>query len=300
MQSIDNLNRQFGIETSVNFCPGPGGLTVAQMRGAHGTAAIALHGGHVLDYAPEGQRPVLWLSQKAVFAPGKAIRGGIPVCWPWFGPHPDNPELPAHGFARNSLWAVTSTDASEHATSITLGLRDSDETRAVWPHSFGLAIEVTLAESLTVALTTKNTGESPIVCSAALHSYFAISNISSIEIMGLEGTKFRDQLDEERVKSEQSAITFEREVDRVYHDTSSECIIEDPSWGRRVRIAKSGSRSTVVWNPWIAKAARMSDFGDDEYRDMVCVETTNADDDTVTIAPGEIRTLTASLSTVDV
>ena len=298
MQAIEYLNRQFGVETPINFCSGPGGLIVAKLQSAHGTATVALHGGHVVEFTPANQRPVLWLSEKAVFAPGKAIRGGIPVCWPWFGPHPDNPKWPAHGFARTSLWDVTSTDASEHATAITLGLRDSDETQAVWPHPFALSIKITLTESLTVALTTRNTGDSPIVLSAALHSYFAVSHISSIEITGLEGTKFRDQLDEDQIKSEQSAITFEREVDRVYHDTESECIIEDPSWGRRVRIAKSGSRSTVVWNPWIAKAARMSDFGDDEYRAMVCVETTNADSDTIMLAPGEIHTLTARLSAV--
>ncbi|MCB1097587.1 MAG: D-hexose-6-phosphate mutarotase [Verrucomicrobiae bacterium] len=282
--------------SSIQFSSGPGGLSVAHLRCPHGSATVALHGGHVLEYTPKDQRPVLWLSDSAVFAPGKAIRGGIPVCWPWFGPHPENSEMPAHGFARNALWEVQMTHRTENTSSITLGLCDSDETRALWPYPFELTIAITLARSLTVALSAKNTGDADIVCSAALHSYFAISDISNIAITGLEGTAFRDQLDEDRIKSEQTPITFDREIDRVYRDTKAECIIDDSGWERKLHIAKSGSRSTVVWNPWIAKAARMADFGDDEYREMVCVETTNADDDTVTIAPGKTHVLTTELS----
>lgn len=295
MDNIQQLNAEFGIDSALTIREGPGGLTVAALITPSGSAKVALHGGHVLEYTPAGQRPVLWLSDKAVFAPGKAIRGGIPVCWPWFGPHPTNAELPAHGFARNARWEVISTNQDE-TLSITLGLKHSEETLAVWPHPFGLSIKVELSESLTVALTAHNTGTQPIICSAALHSYFAISNISNIRITGLEGAAFRDQIDGNFIKTEVDPIIFDSEVDRVYHDTVSECIIEDSAWERTMRIDKSGSRSTVVWNPWAAKAARMSDFGDDEYRDMVCVETTNADSDTVTISPDEKHMLTAVIS----
>lgn len=295
MSSIQTLNEKFGINSAITFCEGPGGLTVAEMQSPFGSAKVAQHGGQVLEYTPTDQRPVLWLSDRAAFAPGKAIRGGIPVCWPWFGPHPEDSKLPAHGFARNALWDVISTN-SDDSISITLGLKQSEQTPSAWPHSFELSIQVSLASSLEVALTARNTGALPMTCSAALHSYFAMSNISNIRITGLEGTEYRDQLDCDKIKSDKSPITFDREVDRVYHDTTGECLVEDPGWNRSIRIAKAGSRSTVVWNPWIAKAARMEDFGDEEYRAMVCVETTNADDDTITIPPGEKHTLTAIIS----
>ena len=294
MQTIEDLNSQFGRGTMIRFRTGQGGLTVADLTDTQGSTTVALHGGHVLDYTPRDQRPVLWLSKEAEFAPGKAIRGGIPVCWPWFGPHPRNTQLQSHGFARNALWEVVAASGNG-PLSVTLELRDSDTTRALWPHPFVLSIQVELAETLTVALTARNTGDTPIKCSAALHSYFAISDISDIQVTGLEGVRFRDQLDSDRIKVEHGPVRFEAETDRVYHDTSSDCIVEDSSWGRTVRVAKSGSHSAVVWNPWIAKASRMHDFGEQEFRNMVCVETTNADADIIHILPGQCHTLTAIL-----
>ncbi|MGK0186000.1 MAG: glucose-6-phosphate 1-epimerase [Verrucomicrobiales bacterium] len=300
MSEIDRLNSLFGIDPFLQFCAGPGGLTIAKMSSPQGTSTIALHGGHVLEYTPTDQQPVLWLSKKAVFSSGKAIRGGIPVCWPWFGPHPENPEFPAHGIARTSAWEViaTANDGSDRI-SLTLLLRSDQSLNSDcsdWPHPFELTIEITLAESLRVALTAHNTGELPMTCSAALHSYFAISNIANIRITGLEGTAYRDQLDADQIKKDDQPITIEAEFDRVYHDTQSTCVITDSSWNRAIHVAKSGSQSTVVWNPWIEKAKRMADFGDQEYLEMVCVETSNADSDAVTISPGESHTLTADLS----
>lgn len=296
MQGIDELNGRFGRGEEVSFGSGSGGLAVAALSNRHGSAIVSLHGGQVLDYTPRGQRPVLWVSSKAVFAGGKAIRGGIPVCWPWFGPHRGNAELPAHGFARNALWEVAATDGGGQATSISLALHPAEAMRALWPHAFSLTIKVTLAEALQVALSARNTGESPVTCTAALHSYFAVSDINSVQITGLEGVQFRDQLDGDRIKVENGPIRFSGETDRVYRCTTGDCVIEDSGWGRAVRVAKSGSRSTVVWNPWFAKAARMSDFGDAEFRDMVCVETANADDDAVEIGPGRTHTLATSVS----
>lgn len=296
----DELNARFEIEGSLEFVNGPGGSPLVEISTSHGSASVALHGGHVLHYTPYNQKPVLWMSEKAVFSPGKAIRGGIPVCWPWFGPHPSNPELPAHGLARVSNWVVTSTDQNDDSVSIEMELQSDESSLALWPHLFVLTIRITLGKSLNVALTAHNNGGEAMICSAALHSYFAISDISQIQITGLEGTRFRDQLDNDQIKVDHSAITIDQEVDRVYHDTDSTCKIIDSNWKRRITVAKSGSNSTVVWNPWITKSARMADFGDDEYLTMVCVETTNADADTITIRPGEKHTLVAELSAANI
>lgn len=300
MMETDVLNARFEIEGSLEFVNGPGGSPLAKISTSHGSASVALHGGHVLHYTPDNQKPVLWMSERAVFSPGKAIRGGIPVCWPWFGPHPSNPELPAHGLARVSNWVVTSTDQNDDSVSIEMELQSDESSLALWPHLFVLTIRITLGKSLNVALTAHNNGGEAMICSAALHSYFAISDISQIQITGLESTRFRDQLDNDQIKVDHSAITIDQEVDRVYHDTDSTCEIIDSNWKRRITVAKSGSNSTVVWNPWIAKSARMADFGDNEYLTMVCVETTNADADTITIRPGEKHTLVAELSAANI
>jgi D-hexose-6-phosphate mutarotase len=261
-----------------------------------GKTAVSLQGGHVLSYEPHGQAPVLWVSQLAEFAPGKAIRGGIPVIWPWFGSHPHDSNKPSHGFARRQLWTVQGTRVTGEECQLTLALGDTPDSRAIWPHHFLLTLQVTLGASLLVELTTSNTGRTPFVITQALHSYFSVSQIGQIAITGLEQCAYLDQLDDMRRKRQLGPITFAEEVDRIYIETTGDCLLDDPGFGRKIRVAKRGSGSTVVWNPWLVKAQRMADFGDAEYREMVCIETTNAADDRVTILPGGGHRLTAVIS----
>ncbi|MEZ4513449.1 MAG: D-hexose-6-phosphate mutarotase [Chloroflexota bacterium] len=296
MSDIEQLNTQFGIPGRVAFVEGPGGLPVVEMVNGVGKTAVSLHGGHVLSYMPHDQASVLWMSQLAEFAPGKAIRGGIPVIWPWFGSHPSDSSKPSHGFARRQLWAVQGVEAAGDHRQLTLSLSDSPESRAIWPHHFLLTLQVTLDAALHVELTTSNTGRTPFVITQALHSYFTISEIKNIAITGLEQCAYLDQLDEMRRKRQPGAITFAEEVDRIYIETTGDCVLHDSGLNRSIRVAKRGSGSTVIWNPWVAKAQRMADFGDEEYRAMVCIETTNAADDQVTILPGEGYRLTAVIS----
>ena len=296
MSDIAQLNAQFGVPGRVMFVEGRGGLPVVEMVNGVGKTAVSLHGGHVLSYEPNGQAPVLWMSQLAEFAPGKAIRGGIPVIWPWFGSHPSDSSKPSHGFARRQLWTVQGVEVSGERRRLTLSLSDSPESRAVWPYHFLLTLQVTLDTALHVELTTSNTGRTPFVITQALHSYFAVSHIDNIAITGLEQCAYLDQLDEMRRKRQLGVITFAEEVDRIYIETTGDCVLDDPGLNRKVRVAKRGSGSTVVWNPWVVKAQRMADFGDEEYQEMVCIETTNAADDQVTILPGEGHRLTAVIS----
>jgi glucose-6-phosphate 1-epimerase len=284
---IQDLNARFAIADQASFAAGPGGFPIVSVRNAHADAAIALQGADVTSFQPHGQEHVLFLSRHAVYAPGKAIRGGIPICWPWFGPHPTDPTKPDHGFARTRPWSVLDTTAMpDGATRVRLGLTDDAATRALWPHAFALELTVTVGATLEVTLVARNTGHEPFVCGGALHSYFRVGDATAITIQGLEETAYVDKVDGGRLKVQQGTVTIAGETDRVYTDTTAVCVIVDSTLGRRVTVAKEGSRSTVVWNPWCDKARRLADLGDDEYTEMVCVEVANAGDDTVTVAPG--------------
>lgn len=286
---IATLNQDYGIPGEVHFTSGEGGLTKAVISNRHATAEVYLHGATVTSFQPRGQLPVLWLSPQAVFKPDKAIRGGIPVCWPWFGPHPIDKTKPQHGFARTSEWSVVgAATLPDDSTELRLHLSDTSQTRLLWPHTFRLELCVTVGMQLRVALTTQNTGSQAVQVGCALHSYFSVGDIRQVEIDGLDGCEYIDQPDGNRMKKQAGPVRIREEVDRIYLGASAECLVQDRAMGRSLRVAKSGSRSTVVWNPWSAKAAKLEDFPDEGYLAMVCVETANASDDVRTIEPGAI------------
>ena len=286
------LNREYGIRDQLAFVEGPGGLVWAEINNPYAEAAITLHGGQILSYRPQAHAPVLWLSRKRYFQTGKAIRGGIPVCWPWFGAHPTDAGKPAHGFARTAAWSVNESEQlADGGTRLKLFFAASEETLALWPHRFQLEIEVTVSDILRVKLICTNTGSAPFTCTGALHSYFSLSSISNVVIKGLEECPYLDKVDQGRRKVQEGPISIKRETDRIYTDTTAACTIEDNGLDRRIDITKNGSRTTVVWNPWTDKARRMQDFGDEEYENMVCVETANAAADVITLAPGGTHAL---------
>lgn len=299
MNSIDlaSINQRFALPGHVQFKEGPGGLAVAEIANAHATAMVALQGAHVMTYQPRDQEPVLWLSRYAKFAPGKSIRGGVPVCWPWFGPHPDDASKPAHGFARTVPWEILETSAlPDGATRIRFGLVQTETTRAQWPRPSTAQVVVTVGADLRVELITRNDGNTPFVLGEALHTYFHIGDVADVAIRGLEGCDYLDKVNGFARANQQGAIVIESEVDRVYLNTQADCLIEDRGLKRRIRIAQQGSRSTVVWNPWIEKAEKMGDFGPDGHRGMVCVETANALENVVTVAPGAEHRMLAVIS----
>ncbi len=280
------LNKRFGILNQVVFKP-EGGLTVAVVTNGLATATIALQGAHVMTWAPRGHRPVIWLSRAATLAPGKSIRGGAPVCWPWFGPHQTEPKFPGHGYARTVPWEVIDTQMRPGgATRLTFRLVESEATRVQWPHATPVELHVTVGRTLECELVTRNDGQAPVTIGDALHTYFEVSDVRQVAIHGLGGLPYIDKVDGGERKQQIGPVTIASEVDRVYLDSTADCLIDDPRWRRRIRVSKRGSRSTVVWNPWVDKAAKMGDLGADGYLRMVCVESTNAADDVVTIAPG--------------
>ncbi|WP_165839969.1 D-hexose-6-phosphate mutarotase [Motiliproteus coralliicola] len=269
-----------------------------QLNHSKGQAQICLQGAQVIEFTPANQPPVLWLSNNSRFETGKAIRGGIPICWPWFGDHPTDPTLPAHGFARNSAWTVLASQADDHSTNLTLGLEDNESTRALWPFGFKLELNVRLSQALTLTLTTHNSNRTDIQVSEALHSYFAIDDIHHTQISGLEGSRYQDKLRHGMPVNQQGAVRIRAETDRVYLNHESPLTIDDPGNRRRIEIQKQRSRTTVIWNPWQAKSAAMTDMTDDGYARMLCVESANALDNTLQIPPGGTHSLTTRLESI--
>lgn len=294
---LETLNDKFALPGYLAFRAGEGDLPVADINNHHASAVVALYGGHVLSFQPHGQKPVLWLSRHSRYQPGQPIRGGIPVCWPWFGPHPTDPGLPAHGFARILLWEVLGGEIlPDERTRLRLGLNDSEATRALWPHPFRLEILITVGPALQVDLVVFNPGDKAYNCTGALHTYFNVSQATTIQVYGLEDAAYLDTVDASLQKVQAGPVTISGETDRIYLNTANDCAIEDPHWQRRIHIGKAGSRSTVVWNPWINKSKRLPDFGDEEYTGMVCIEAANTANDVVMVMPAGEHRLSTTIS----
>ena len=281
----------------VRLEPGPGGLERLALSAPEGEAIVTLQGGHVTHFQPRGERPVLWMSAQSRFEPGKPIRGGVPICFPWFGPKAGAPEAPLHGFARILSWTIrTVTPEADGSLRAVLELSAEAAARGGFPRELSLSLAVTVGRSLRMELTARNVDSAAVAFEEALHSYFAVSDVRQARIRGLEGVPYVDKTaGMARQPGASEPIAIAAETDRVYLGTTGTVTIEDPGWKRRIVVAKSGSSTTVVWNPWIAKAKAMPDFGDDEWSGMVCVETANAMDDAVTLAPGASHVMTATL-----
>jgi glucose-6-phosphate 1-epimerase len=278
------------LPSSVHVEPGAGGLPRLVISSRHAAAEMYFHGAHVTAWQPaSASGPVVWLSRKSVFAENKAIRGGVPICFPWFGANAADPKAPAHGIARLRLWTLL--DAQQDAddiVSITMGL-EGDTFRAQY--------RVEIGPSLTLQLQIHNPAQTPFTFEEALHTYFAVQDVRNVTVSGLEDTEYLDKVAGfERRLQPHEPIRFTGETDRVYLNTRAACVIHDPGARRTITISKTGSDTTVVWNPWVDKARAMADFGDDEWPEMVCVETCNVGDYARTLAPGESHTMTAIIA----
>jgi glucose-6-phosphate 1-epimerase len=297
MPDIAALNTHFGVSETITFRRGPGECAVVDITHPQATAQLALQGAHLLTWVPQDEEPVIWLSPTARYAAGHPIRGGIPICWPWFGPHPSHPDFPAHGFARTSPWIVEAARVTDDEVQLRLRLLQTEQTEALWPHACSLSLALRIGRTLRLELVTHNIGVKPVTVSEALHTYFKVKDSRHTRVLGLDGGTYIDKVDGARRKQQSGPIGFSAETDRIYLDSTAECMIEDPGFGRRIRVSKSGSASTVVWNPWQEQAAAMSDFEPLGYLDMVCVESANAADNALTIAPGESHRLSVCFRT---
>lgn len=249
---------------------------------------ISLSGGHILAYQKDGEERI-WMSPKAHLEAGKSIRGGIPVCWPWFGAHPSDESKPAHGFARTSMWTLVDAQDHEDFASVTLGLENS-VANPLFPHDCSLALKVTLTDKLSVELITTNLGSQPIEITQALHTYLPISDLDRATIYGLEGMEYADKLKGfDRATEIRQKVDLKVPTDKVYFDDSNYLILSDDN--RETHIYKQNSATTVVWNPGRETAANMSDIGEENYRGFLCIEAANAMDDKICIKSSESFTL---------
>jgi len=276
-----------------------GGLPRLSVRSPCGTADVYFQGAHVAAWHPAGTRAaVLWTSSKSAFEPGRAIRGGVPICFPWFGP--GEASAPLHGFARVRPWTLV--EAREDAAgAVILEMQlEGSALSPQWPHRFFVTHRISFGAALRMELVVHNPGAEPFTFEEALHSYFGVGDIRSVTVAGLERTDYLDKVGGlARRRQGDEPVSFTGETDRVYLDTRTSCRLLDPAGRREITVTKAGSDATVVWNPWIDKARAMADFGDDEWRKMVCLETCNANVHAVRLAPGESHTMTALIEVRD-
>lgn len=279
------MDTSIGLPPSVTLAPGRGGLPALTIRTPLCDGEIYLHGAHVTRWTPTGSAPVIWTSSQAVFHRDKAIRGGIPLCAPWFAGGPSGNRTPAHGWFRVSEWRLTGVDEEPDAVTVHLGVDGAGASA-----SYAVRFADTLSLSLTVEAT-----QAPLELEEAFHTYFSVSDVRHIAIDGFDGCTYSDKTRGGRVVTQRGPITLEAETDRVYaHDKAASIL--DPGLGRRITVTKSGSLTTVVWNPWADKASAMADFGSDAWPQMVCIETANAMGDAISLPVGSSHTMTALIA----
>ncbi len=268
-----------------------GEVTVAN---AAAWGSVTHHGAQVLSWAPRGAADVLWVSDNAVFSRGVAIRGGIPVCFPWFGAGRTGDLLPAHGFARISDWQLDSVEEDTDSTTVVHVLGTGDAPATSFGHDFRAIATARFADTLEVSVEVANLGTSPFTYEIALHTYLAVGDVTAIRIEGLDGAAFIDKvLGVEAVQS--GAVTIDSEIDRIYSSAGRVHLV-DPLLERTIVVDKSGSEATVIWNPWVDRARALDDFGDDEWRSMVCIETAAIGSSAVLLGPGDTHTIATTIS----
>jgi glucose-6-phosphate 1-epimerase len=261
------------------------GYPVYVIEHARAKARVALHGAQVLEWTPTGESPVIYLSPDAVFKEGKAIRGGVPICWPWFNAHPSDASKPSHGFARTRFWNLMEIVSNADGVMMKMETWSDEASRALWPFEFRLQLTVTMGKTLKLVLETLNLGEVPFVVGEALHAYLKVGDVSKVSVEGLEDADYLDTVGERVMRSQKGAVEFDREVDRQYV-SSDRITLVDESLGRKMEISKRGSGTTTVWNPWVDRARELGDLPDEDYKEFVCVEPANAGPTVVTVPPG--------------
>jgi len=304
-QTIDLLSQRFANIAGVSFSV-RNELGLIRIDNPYANAEILLQGAQLITFALRDQQPVVWNSPLAGFKKGVSSRGGIPVCWPWFGDAARNPkamhtqligtELPAHGFVRGIDWQLEAINTVADATEVVLSLDIDASTHPAWSFATHLIVTHCIGPTLTTTFSIENRDARAFCFSTALHTYFAVSDIDSVSVEGFDGCRYVDALDDWKIKKQSAEIVIEREVDRIYLGTPSRSVIHDAGWQRDVIVETQGSRSAVVWNPWTTKAKRLSDFASDAYGDMLCIETANVMDDIISLAPGVTHRLGVAIT----
>jgi glucose-6-phosphate 1-epimerase len=297
--AILESHRRFEIPGIAEVVEGNGALPKVRITSPEVVGEMYLHGAHVTSWNPTGGEEVLFLSSQSRWEHGRAIRGGVPICFPWFGGKADDPTAPAHGFVRTKSWQLESITQAGGAVTVSMFTESDEGTKRWWPAEFRLVHRATFGRELSLELVVSNTGRKSLSFEEALHAYHRLGNIEVTRVRGLDTIQYLDKTDSNRKKMQHGEIVIESETDRVYLSTREAIEVEDPVLRRRTRITKENSGTTVVWNPWVAKARGLSDLGDDEWMQMICVETSNVSDFAVDLAPGQQHTMKAIVRVAD-
>ena len=271
--------------------PGDQGLPMLVVDNALGRAVIALHGAHLMAFKAKGQREMLWISPKTVLAAGTPIRGGIPLCLPWFGPGPDGKSM--HGFARTMNWTVVGAEQLDCGTTrLVLGLDGDASVNALWPHAFAFRLEVTVGSELKLKMTVRNRGSDAAPLAFAFHTYFAVPDVAQAGVTGLEGTTYIDKMDNFARKTQQGAVKIDAVTDRIYLDVPARQTLT--SAAGRFAI-DSDAACAVVWNAW-SNDKNIADLGEGNHVGYLCVERCDVADRAITLTPGGEYRMTMTLS----
>lgn len=312
MADVAELKEKFAIPGVLAFEKTASGLVAARVTTPAAEATIYLHGAHLTHWKPAGEAPAIFVSQRAEFVAGKPIRGGVPVIFPWFGERHDGKSGPMHGFARISEWELAFAAMTGDELHLAFTLAPDDQSRALGFDHFRLSYRVTIGRTLTLQLTVANDSGSggareasietkamgaPLVFEEALHTYYAVADAQKVSIDGLGGTTYLDKVDGMKRKVQPAGmLKLEGRTDQPYLNTEATCVLHDEAGGRRIVVAKKGSATTVVWNPWKELTATMADMEPDSWLHMTCIETANVGEDSLTLAPGEHHSMRAHIS----
>jgi glucose-6-phosphate 1-epimerase len=296
---LNQLNEHFAIPGVLVFRATTSGLSYAAITTPQATATVFIQGAHLAAWQPAGQKPVIFLSRKSDFMPGKPIRGGVPIAFPWFAARHDGKTGPSHGFARIQDWTLAFAAMAGDDLHLTFTLAPSEISRSLGFDNFHLAYQLSIGRALTMQLTVANEAPTPLVFEEALHTYYAVTDIHEINITGLDGVTYLDKVDDFKPKVQQGPVTITQQTDRVYLNTTTACIIHDTAAKRRIQVEKTGSNTTVVWNPWEDGARRIADLDPTEWHEYVAVETVNAAANTITLAPKATHVMHAHITVED-
>jgi glucose-6-phosphate 1-epimerase len=296
MSAVEELERRFGIPGIARISEGNGGLPRILIARSHAEGEIYLHGAQVTSWKPAGSDEVLFLSTRSRWQEGQAIRGGIPICFPWFRAKADDPKAPAHGLVRTRSWRLESVVEDESGVCVSMSTESDDQTRSWWPAEFRLVYRVVFGLQLTLELVCTNTGKTGLRFEEALHTYNRVADVANVRLEGLDTVHFLDNTDSNAAKVQHGDVKITSATDNAFLGTQIGVDLIDPELHRHIRLEKTNSLATVVWNPWSEGASRLRDLGDDGWTQFLCVEASNILTASVSLAPGEEHKMTAVLT----
>jgi len=293
---ITELDRHFGIPGVARVSEGNGGLSRVNITNPVAHGEIYMHGAHVTSWRPAGGEEVFFLSTESRWEQGQAIRGGVPICFPWFRGKAHDARAPAHGFARTRVWQLESISETGAGVTVSMFIESDAQTQRWWPGEFRLVHRATFGSDLRLELVCTNAGKTPFRFEEALHAYNRVAEVSDVRVQGLDGGRFLDNMDSNKEKVQFGDVTVTRQTDIAFMGTTASVDLVDPKMRRRIRLQKKNSSTTVVWNPWQEGASKLRDLGEGEWKQFLCVESSNIIGNAVTLAPGQEHTMSAVLS----